>query len=104
MQKLYTSIIVYGEPWNAASSPLSGDDQTKKNNTGIGAFNDTFRDALRGTNDLGKGFIDGAAGNSSNSGNVQEGIRGTTSSTFSDPELTINYAEAHDNYCLVGSN
>ena len=94
------SIIVYGEPWNAASSPLSESDQTKKNNTGIGAFNDTFRDALRGNNDLGKGFIDGAAGNASNSGNVQEGIKGTTSSTFSDPELTINYAEAHDNYCL----
>ena len=94
------SIIVYGEPWNAASSPLSEDDQTKKNNEGIGAFNDAFRDAIRGNNDLGKGFIDGAAGDSSNSGTVQEGIRGTTSGTFSDPELTINYAEAHDNYCL----
>ncbi|WP_244834996.1 type I pullulanase [Clostridium sp. BJN0001] len=92
------SIIVYGEPWKAASSPLSDDQQTTKNK-GIAAFNDTYRDALRGSNSLGQGFINGGI-NSDTSGKVQEGIKGSINGTVNDPDLIINYAEVHDNYTI----
>ncbi len=97
-QKLDPSIIVYGEPWAAAASPLPGDQQTTKNK-GIAAFNDVYRNALRGDNNPGKGFINGGISEQS-SGEVQEGIRGSTGSLVNDPEYIINYVEAHDNYSI----
>ena len=90
------SIIVYGEPWMAADSPLSSADQTTKNK-GIAGFNDTFRDALRGNNDASKGFINGGI-NADTSGKVQEGIKGSIDGTVDDPDLIVNYTEVHDNY------
>lgn len=94
--------IVYGEPWTGGSTALSSDKQTvdgtQKNNQ-FGMFNDTFRDALRGGNSPGQGYVNGAA-NSDTTGKVEEGLKGSINSLTADPEETINYAEVHDNYCL----
>lgn len=98
-RQIDSSIIVYGEPWKAADSPLPEEEQTKKNRTGIAAFNDTYRDALRGNNNPSKGFVHGEI-NGDNSGKVQEGLKGSINGTVSDPELIINYVEAHDNYAI----
>ncbi len=97
VQQIDPSIIIYGEPWKADASPLHEHEQTTKNK-GISAFNDTFRDALRGNNDPSKGFVNGAI-STDNSKKVQDGLRGQPN-TVSDPELSINYVEAHDNYAI----
>ena len=47
----------HGEPWKAAESPLHDGEQTKKSRSGIATFNDMYRDALTGNNNLGKGFV-----------------------------------------------
>jgi len=94
--------IVYGEPWSGGSSSLDPNKQTvdgTQRNNHFGVFNDTFRDALRGSNDPGKGYINDGA-NSDTAGKVQEGIKGSINGLTADPEETINYAEVHDNYCL----
>ena len=92
IQKIDPSLIVYGEPWMADSSPLPGDLQTTKNK-GISYFNDDFRNALRGGNDPANssGFVTGDFGKN---GAVLYGMR----ASGTDPEYTINYVEAHDNY------
>ena len=92
IQKTDPSLIVYGEPWMADNSPLPDDKRTTKNK-GIAYFNDTFRDALRGNNNTppSSGFV---SGDSSKNGTVLYGMRASDG----DPEYTINYVEAHDNY------
>ena len=92
IQKIDPSLIVYGEPWMADNSPLPEDKRTTKNK-GIAYFNDTFRDALRGNNNTppSSGFV---SGDSSKNGTVLYGMRASDG----DPEYTINYVEAHDNY------
>lgn len=95
-QKLEPSILIYGEPWKADTSPLPDSEQTTKNQ-GISAFNDTFRDALRGNNTPSQGFVNGSQANQTDA--VQQGLKGQPN-TVSDPELTINYVEAHDNYAI----
>ncbi len=96
VQNIESSVIFYGEPWLADKTPLPEWAQTKKNH-GISAFNDTFRNALRGDNSPSQGFVNGFRGEQSNT--VQEGIKGQPG-TVSDPEYTINYVEAHDNYAI----
>lgn len=98
-KKIDQSIIVYGEPWEAAYSPLPHGDRTYKGNEGIGAFNDTYRDALRGNNSPSKGYIQGVT-DSDKAGKVHEGLKGSVNGTVNDPELMINYVEAHDNYAI----
>jgi pullulanase len=88
-------ILVYGEPWTGGATPLNpitGHPQVR--GTGLGAFNDHFRDAIKGERDGGgPGFVqvgDRAPG-------IRLGLEGGIHDWSADPAESINYFEAHDN-------
>lgn len=96
-------IIMYGEAWNmstsvAAGTELATQDNLYKLSTRIGAFNDTGRDALKGSNfnAVEKGFVQ----EGSNKGGVREAIEGSGSGWTSIPAQCVNYVSCHDNLTL----
>lgn len=101
VKEIDPNIIVYGEPWKAGDSPLTnGTYRGTQRNQDFSVFNDTFRDALRGNNSPGNGYINGDAHNPANIGKVMEGLRGSIHDLTVKPKETINYVDAHDNYTL----
>ncbi len=98
LRKVRPDIILYGEPWQAGGSPLK--EQTDKNTirgTGIGAFNDEFRNALKGSPDgEGQGFIQRGF----ERGAVEKGMEGSHQTWAANPAQTINYMTCHDNLVL----
>jgi Type II secretory pathway, pullulanase PulA and related glycosidases len=114
------AIMVYGEPWAGGTSKLkSGTSDT--NLTGqmtvqeslaqdyfsgsgvlVGAFNDVIRNAVRGDNSPGKGYVQGLSAEASQIAMCAEGVfsRGTVKTQNIDPNLVLNYASCHDNYTL----
>lgn len=107
------TIVVYGEPWNGGSTPLSnsiaaGKDNIKNMNL-VGAFNDYTRDAIKGSvfQATERGWVQGNATNYIFQGlmyGIVGGIEfpGITEMTewHLNPNQTINYATAHDNNTL----
>ena len=118
------SILIYGEGWTGADTPLSSEEQALKVNTvkygdlQIAAFSDDMRDAIKGHvfEDATPGFVNGFDG-------LEDVIKfGIVSSTENDqveytggpnqysgygktawanqPYQTVNYASAHDNLTL----
>lgn len=99
-----SKIILYGEPWTGGDLGTNVKTAVKTNvkllNERVGAFNDEFRDAVKGHvfNALEKGFIqDGGS-----KGGLQAGIGANTvtSDWFNSPSQTVSYVSAHDNYTL----
>ncbi len=95
-------ILMYGEAWDMKTAVASDVQLAIQNNMyllpGIGAFNDTGRDAIKGSN-----F------NNSEPGFVQKGISkaGVRSTVAGDgsgwaksPDQCVNYASCHDNLAL----
>ena len=117
---IYPEIMVYGEPWAGGTSKLkSGTSETKLNEqmtvqeslaqdyfSGngvlVGAFNDVIRNAVRGDNSPGKGYVQGVSSNASMVAMCVEGVfsRGTIKAQNIDPNLVLNYVSCHDNYTL----
>ncbi len=97
-------IIMYGEPWTGGTLGTNVETATKNNlkklDNRIGAFNDTFRDAVKGHvfNAYQKGFIQ----DGSDKGTLIGSITGNTvnASSFNQPSQTVSYTSAHDNYTL----
>jgi pullulanase len=118
LDKIDTSIFIYGEGWTANTSPLSEDLRAVKRNTkqlnNIAVFCDDIRDALRGNwfNPKIGGFISGVEGNEES---VKLGITGAIKHPQVDyskvkyinrdytnaPTQLINYVSCHDDLCLV---
>lgn len=116
---LYEDIMVYGEPWAGGTSKLEGGvDPTKLDhqqtvqsslaqsyfagsNVLVGAFADGMRNAVRGDNNPGIGWVQGTA-NSSLQNNIVAAIKGlfSTSATSVSPQQVLNYVSCHDNYTL----
>lgn len=115
---LYEGIMVYGEPWDMGNlltqySENNLDNQkTVQKSLGqtyfagsgnlVGGFNDTIRNATKGNNDLGKGYVQG---NASNVLNIVVGIKGQFADALNvdksvEPTQVINYVSCHDNYTL----
>lgn len=95
------SILIYGEPWKGGQSPLAnGTHRGCQKNEGFAIFNDFFRDAIRGGNNLGNGFSNGGQHNALNTMNVVEGLQGSINNLTLHAHESINYADAHDNYTL----
>jgi len=104
------TIMLYGEPWDAGGSKLPENDSayhgTLNEMPGIGAFNDTTRDGIKGSvfqaqeggylqgNDYAvpRVFL-GIAGGTSQSGSSLQGLA-------PQPTQIINYVTAHDNNTL----
>ena len=118
--EIYPNVMIYGEPWAGGTTKLKSG-TSAKNLTGqmtvqeslaqdyfsgngvlVGAFNDVIRNAIRGDNGPGKGFVQGDTSNASLIAMCVEGrfSKGTIKSQNIDPNLVINYASCHDNYTL----
>ena len=114
---LYDKILVFGEPWTGGSSKLSGGTDPNKltsqqtvqsslnqsyfagSGVYVGAFSDGFRNAARGDNAPGTGYVTGVA---TNAESLLPGIKGlfNKNDTKVDPQQVINYVSCHDNYTL----
>lgn len=99
-----SKVIMYGEPWTGGELATKEATAVKANisklNSRIGAFNDNFRDAVKGHvfNGIDKGFVQSAKGKA----NVEAAITANTlvNTWASQPSQAVTYTSAHDNYTL----
>lgn len=95
------NFLIYGEPWKGGDSPVkNGTYKGSQREENFSIFNDTFRDAIRGENSPSKGFINGNQHNAIKAWNIVEGLKGSIYTITYNPDETINYMDAHDNYTL----
>ena len=101
-------ILLYGEPWGGFNvAPRFGKDEV--GNTRVAAFNDAYRDAIRGSvfQETAKGFPMGIMGRDIR---IRRGLVGSIFyddrifEFASNPDETINYAACHDNHTLWDKN
>ena len=117
---LYPSIMIYGEPWTGGASKLkagTSDTKLKEQTTVqeslaqdffcgdgvlVGAFNDVIRNAVRGGNNPGKGYVQGSTDNASLIAMCVEGrsSKETVKTQAINPNQVLNYVSCHDNYTL----
>ncbi|SLM84692.1 Glycogen debranching enzyme / Pullulanase [Vagococcus fluvialis bH819] len=103
LNKIDPSIIVLGEGWNMGT-PLSDDQKAIQKNAnkmpGIGHFNDSIRDSVKGSVFEGKepGMINGKKDLEKIV--VQNMLGGEGLEGYTDPSQLIQYVEAHDNLTL----
>ncbi|MDK2971818.1 MAG: pullulanase [Candidatus Sumerlaeota bacterium] len=96
---IHPGILLYGEPWTggAASGIHHVTDSGAVRGTGLAAFNDRYRNVLKGEPDGGgAGYVQSGAGRDA----VMRGIAGSIDDWTVGPPDTINYATCHDNLCL----
>ncbi len=93
--KINPHMLLYGEPWVAAATPLKQKtDKRAIRGSGIGAFNDHFRDAIKGRGD---GDDPGFVQTGGSVDGIVKGLMGSIHDWAHDPSDSINYFEAHDN-------
>jgi pullulanase len=98
LRALRPDLLLYGEPWSAAPSAMDGVPMDKAGlvGTGYGAFNDDFRNAVKGSPEGAEpGFIQRGWG----CDGVKAGLLGQPS-WAPDPVQVIQYLTCHDNLCL----
>jgi len=101
VHKIDPEILIYGEPWKAGDTPLMhGTYRGSQRDENFSIFNDSFRNAIRGNNNPGHGFVNGNSHNSDSCWGVIEGLKGSIHTLTSNPQESINYVDAHDNYTL----
>lgn len=102
-------ILIYGEPWTAAESPMKEGffPAIKKNvsllDNGVAIFSDDTRDAIKGSVFYGEvpGFVNGAQGMERKIVSaVQAWCDGGHEFSPSSPAQIINYVSVHDNFTL----
>lgn len=100
-----SQILMYGEAWDMATNcdegtVLASQKNLKQLSERIGAFDDTIRDAIKGST----GGTDGAfVQEGSRRANLKTGIAGqsdTTTGWANVPSQCVTYASCHDNICL----
>ncbi len=96
-------ILMYGEGWNMATSAepgtvMANQQNIKKMGDRIGAFNDGFRDGVKGSNFNASesGYIQGGQGQAQ----VKSGITAEVNTWADVPTQTVTYNSCHDNYTL----
>ena len=101
------NILVYGEPWAGGSTGLAESIEATSAGTGTsgygyGAFDDDFRDAIKGGEYGGLGFgqIQGSYTDNIETGLVGDVITKNKRNTTGITGLALHYAECHDNYTL----
>lgn len=99
------NVLVYGEPWTGGSSPVvNGASQAVSSSKGYGAgaFDDDFRNAIKG-GEFG-GFRRGHVQDANSDGGIIAGLTGKSGNNKRNETgilgLRINYVECHDNYTL----
>ncbi len=118
--EIYPQIMIYGEPWAGGASKLKGgtsdtnlsgqmtvqaslaQDFFSGSRVLVGAFNDVIRNAIRGDNNPGKGYVQGTSADASQIAMCVPGIfsKETVKTMAIDPNQVLNYASCHDNYTL----
>ena len=113
-------ILIYGEPWTGGASKLKAGisetaltEQTTVQESlaqdffcgsgvMVGAFNDVIRNAVRGENNPGKGYVQGSSSDASMVAMCAVGIfsKETVKTQAIDPGQVLNYVSCHDNYTL----
>ena len=95
LKALHPRILIHGEPWTAGKTPLDPIcDKKQIRGTGIAAFNDHFRDAIKGDRDGGApGFIQ----TGDRMDGIHHGLLGGITDWAKHPTDTIAYFAAHDN-------
>ena len=96
-------VLVYGEPWTGGTSAVvegalkSGEADVGE---GFGAFDDNFRDAVKGA-EFG-GFKRGQLQGVNSDKNIINGLKGESAQRNGTdiPGLELHYIECHDNYTL----
>ena len=98
-------VMVYGEPWTGgACMVVNGANQAVSGSTGlgVGAFDDDFRDAIKGA-EFG-GFKRGQVQDASNDSAIITGLTGKIGPNKRNDTgklgLALHYVECHDNYTL----
>ncbi|MGC3991490.1 MAG: alpha-amylase family glycosyl hydrolase [Chthoniobacteraceae bacterium] len=96
LRQINSSVLLYGEPWSANHSPMPPPaNKDGIRGTGIAAFNDDYRNGLKGSPD---GDHPGFIQRGWNSDSVRAGL-----GAYGWPEgpwQTINYMTCHDNLVL----
>jgi pullulanase len=117
LDKTSPGIMIYGEGWAADQSPVPVHLRAVKNNIpqlpGIAAYNDDFRDALKGNHGLkkSKGFVSGlelreeavkfgVIAATSHPQIVYDYVETSKYPWAAEPDQCINYVSCHDNYTL----
>ena len=117
LSKIKPGILLYGEAWAADASPMPENLRAVKSNLnllpGIAAFNDDFRDALKGNhgNKKSTGFVSGLGLNEEIVklgvvGGIQHPqvdfkyIKNLNQAWILNPNQCVNYVSCHDNYTL----
>ena len=103
--KIDQNVMVYGEPWTAGdkNASIATEGAISVGNTnGVAAFDDDFRDAIKGA-EYG-GFNKGQVQGFYNDSGIIEGLSGASEknkrNTTGRPALSLHYVECHDNYTL----
>ncbi|MEN3008958.1 type I pullulanase [Pseudothermotoga sp.] len=109
LRKINPSVIIYGDPWGGWGAKARFV-KSQLLDLRIAVFNDSFRDALRGSvfDAKAKGFLMGALAKENL---VKRGVVGSINydnrlivDFATSPEQTINYVECHDNHTLWDKN
>jgi pullulanase len=98
LRKINPSVLLYGEPWTGGPSGIARvTDKAALRGSGIAAFNDHFRDAIKGDRDGGApGFIQ----TGDRADRVRLGIDGAIRDWALEPTEVVTYCAAHDNLTL----
>ena len=102
VRRLRPDVVFYGEGWAMPSNVtkpniLMATQANSAKTPAFAYFNDTFRDALKGSVfDKSPGYVSGATGQADTIRNVFRGI----TSWCKSPAQTVNYASCHDNNTL----
>ncbi len=95
-----SDIFIYGEPWTGGLTPIAPTYKGSQRHLGFSAFNDDFRDAIKGavfdSKECGYVQSEGSIGRAK----VIDGILGSINTFAANPYETLNYAEVHDNNTL----
>ena len=98
-------LLMYGEAWKLNTSAdegtvLANQSNVKQLSDRIAAFDDTYRDAIKGsTSGIDTGFVQ----TGEKKGNLETGIRGQSDGIFgwaNTPNQVVTYASCHDNLTL----
>ncbi len=95
LREIKSDILIYGEPWGGGSSSFQCHGKGVQYDKGFSVFNDTFRDALKGSVwNMDPGYIQ----NGSNREKVLKGIYGSVTDFACRPYESVNYIDCHDNH------
>ena len=104
LSEIDKNVMVYGEPWTGGTAAVKAGctGAVASENYGVGAFDDDFRDAIKGA-EFG-GFNIGQIQSANSDSGIVKGLIGESGknkrNTTEHTGLALHYAECHDNFTL----